>query len=86
MDFRPLGNRVVVEVEAVTTTRTGIIIPGTISEKPLEGTIVAIGTNLEEDINVGDVVTYGKYSGTEIEVDDKKYIIMMVSDIFGIKG
>ena len=86
MNFKPLGNRVVVEVEEVTTTRTGIILPGTLADKPLEGTIVAVGTKLKEDVNVGDLITYGKYSGTEIEVDDIKYLIMSVDDIFGIKS
>ena len=84
MNFRPLGNRVVVKVEDVTTTRTGIILPGS-ADKPLEGVIAAIGTKIKEELEVGNLITYGKYSGTEIEVDDQSYLIMSVDDIFGVK-
>lgn len=84
LNFKPLGNRVVIKPDEVTTTKTGIILPGNTTDKPLRGKIVAIGTNLEEDVSTGDIVTYGKYSGTEIEVDDEKYLLMLTSDIFGI--
>ena len=85
MDFRPLGNRVIVKVEEVTATKTGILLPGS-GEKPLEGIVEAIGTKLKEKIEVGDLIAYGKYSGTEIEIDSVKYLIMSVDDIFGVKG
>ncbi len=85
MDFRPIGDRVLVKSNEITTTRTGIIIPDSTKDKPNEGVVVAIGTKLEEDIKIGDNVVYGKYSGTEVEVDGEKYLIMLTSDIFGIK-
>jgi len=85
MDFRPLGNRVVVEVDDVATTKTGLYIPANVQDKPLEGKVVAVGTKLKEDVKVGDIIAYGKYSGTEIELEGKKYLIMNVDDIFGVK-
>ena len=85
MNFRPLGNRVIVEVDEVTTTKTGIYLPTNAQDKPLEGEVVAVGTKLKEDVKVGDTIAYGKYSGTELEIDSKKYLIMSVDDIFGIK-
>lgn len=85
MDFRPLGNRVVVKVEEITATKSGILLPGS-GEKPLEGAVEAVGTKLKEDVKVGDIIAYGKYSGTEIDIDGTKYLIMSVDDIFGVKG
>lgn len=85
MNFRPLGNRVLVKIENVTTTKTGIILPGNSQDKPLEGEVIAIGTKLKEEISVGDVIAYGKYSGTEIEIEDEQFLIMSVDDVFGVK-
>ncbi len=85
MNFRPLGNRVIVEVAEITATKTGILLPDNMKDKSLEGAIVAVGTKVEEEISIGDVIAYGKYSGTEIEVEGTKYLIMSVDDIFGIK-
>jgi chaperonin GroES len=93
-DFKitPLGDRVIVKPkEAEETTKGGIILPDTVKEKPIEGSIVAVGPGKYEDgkmvemtVKVGDTVLYGKYGGTEITVEDDEYLIMRESDIFGI--
>jgi len=91
--IKPLGDRVIVKAkEAEETTRGGLILPDTAKEKPIEGTIVAIGEGKTTDdgktvkmiVKVGDVVLYGKYSGTEIKIDGDEYLIMRESDIYGI--
>ena len=91
--IKPLGDRVIVKAkEAEETTKGGIILPDTAKEKPIEGTVVAIGAGkvTEEgklvamNVKVGDVVLYGKYSGTEVKIDGDEYLIMRESDIYGI--
>ncbi|MCX6173518.1 MAG: co-chaperone GroES [Ignavibacteriales bacterium] len=91
--IKPLGDRVIVKAkEAEETTKGGIILPDTAKEKPIEGTIVAVGAGkvTEEgklvamNVKVGDVVLYGKYSGTEIKIDGEEYLIMRESDVYGI--
>jgi len=91
--IKPLGDRVIVKPkEAEETTKGGIILPDTSKEKPVEGTIVAIGAGKITDdgkvvamnVKVGDVVLYGKYSGTEVKIDGEEYLIMRESDIYGI--
>ncbi len=91
--IKPLGDRVIVKAkEAEETTKGGIILPDTAKEKPIEGTIVAVGAGkvTEEgklvtmSVKVGDVVLYGKYSGTEIKIDGEEYLIMRESDVYGI--
>ncbi|MCX6170673.1 MAG: co-chaperone GroES [Ignavibacteriales bacterium] len=91
--IKPLGDRVIVKPkEAEETTKGGIILPDTAKEKPVEGSIVAVGAGkvTEEgklvamSLKVGDVVLYGKYSGTEIKIDGDEYLIMRESDIYGI--
>ncbi|MFH0735386.1 MAG: co-chaperone GroES [bacterium] len=91
--IKPLHDRVIVKPsEAEEKTKGGIILPDTVKEKPIEGKVVAIGTGkvteegkvLPLTVKVGDVVLYGKYSGTEIRVDQVDYLIMRESDIFGI--
>ena len=86
--IRPLADRVVIEPkEAETKTAAGRYIPDTAKEKPQQGTVVAAGPGKKDEemeIKVGDVVLYGKYSGTEVTVDDKKYLIMKQSDILAI--
>ena len=85
---RPLADRVVIEPkEAETKTAAGLYIPDTAKEKPQQGTVVAAGPGKKDEemeVKVGDVVLYGKYSGTEVTVDDKKYLIMKQSDILAI--
>ena len=86
--IRPLADRVVIEPkEAETKTAAGLYIPDTAKEKPQQGTVVATGPGKKDEemeVKVGDVVLYGKYSGTEVTVDDKKYLIMKQSDILAI--
>lgn len=91
--IKPLGDRVIVKAkEAEETTKGGIILPDTAKEKPIEGTVVAVGTGkiTEEgklvamSVKVGDAVLYGKYSGTEVKIDGEEYLIMRESDIYGI--
>ena len=86
--IRPLADRVVIEPkEAETKTADGLYIPDTAKEKPQQGTVVAAGPGKKDEemeVKVGDVVLYGKYSGTEVTVDDKKYLIMKQSDILAI--
>lgn len=91
--IKPLADRVIVKPkEAEETTKGGIILPDTAKEKPVEGTIVAVGPGKVTDdgktvamsLKVGDVVLYGKYSGTEVKIDGDEYLIMRESDIYGI--
>ena len=93
--IRPLQDRVLVQrVEAEDMTASGIIIPDTAKEKPQEGKVVAVGsgTRTEDgkivpmDVKVGDLVLFGKWSGTEVKIDGKEYSIMKESDIMGISG
>ena len=93
MKFRPLHDRVLIEVlESEEKTSGGIIIPDTAKEKPHEGKVVAVGSGLKTDdgkvvpmdVKVGDIVLFGKWSGTEVKIDGKEYSIMKESDIMGI--
>jgi chaperonin GroES len=85
---KPLHDRVIVEPAAAEEkTQSGIIIPDTAKEKPQRGTIVAVGSGKKDEpmtVKAGDQVLYGKYSGTEIQIDGKDYLIMRESDIFAI--
>ena len=86
--IKPLADRVVVEPkEAETKTASGLYIPETAKEKPQQGTVIAVGPgtkDVEMEVKVGDVVLYGKYAGTEVSFEDKKYLIMKQSDILAI--
>lgn len=88
LNLTPLADRVVVEPAAAEQkTAGGIIIPDTVKEKPQKGTVVAVGNGKKDEpmtVKVGDAVLYGKYSGTEINVDGKDYLIMKESDIYAI--
>ncbi|MEO9475312.1 MAG: co-chaperone GroES [Cyclobacteriaceae bacterium] len=88
VNFKPLADRVLVEPAAAEEkTASGIIIPDTAKEKPQRGEIVAIGTGTKDEplnVKVGDHVLYGKYSGTEISIEGKEYLIMKENDIYGI--
>lgn len=90
ISFKPLADRVLVEAApAEEKTASGIFIPDTAKEKPLHGTIVAVGNGKKDEpltLKVGDQVIYGQYSGTEITLDGSKYLIMKESDIYGILG
>ena len=88
--FKPLADRVLIEpAPAEQVTASGIIIPDTAKEKPLKGTVVAAGTGKKDEpmtVKVGETVIYGQYSGTEIKIDGKDYLIMREADIYGIIG
>lgn len=87
VSFKPNEDRVLVEPAAAEEkTASGIIIPDTAKEKPQEGSVIAVGGGTTEKpvtVKVGDKILYGKYSGTEITIDGKEYLIMRNSDIFG---
>ena len=86
--IKPLADRVVIEPkEAETKTASGIFIPDTAKEKPQQGTIVAAGPGKKDEpmeVKTGDEVLYGKYAGTEVTVEGKKYLIVIQSDILAI--
>lgn len=88
INIKPLADRVVVEaLPAEEKTKGGIIIPDTAKEKPQEGIVVAVGPGKKDEpttVKVGDRVLYGKYAGTEIQIDGKEYLIMRESDIYAI--
>jgi len=93
MKLKPLGDRVLVErLEVQEQIKGGIIIPDTAKEKPQEGKVIAVGSGkrLESgeikplDVKEGDKILFGKYSGTEIKLEDKEYLIMREDDILGI--
>lgn len=88
INFKPNEDRVLVEpAPAETKTASGIFIPDNAQEKPQKGKVVAVGEGLKDKpvtVKVGDKILYGKYSGTEISIDGKEYLIMRNSDIFGI--
>ncbi len=82
--LEPLGNRVLVQiVEQQDRTKGGIYLPETAKEKPQQARVIAIGEEAEEELNleVGDVVIFPKYSGTEIKVDSEEYLILNADDI-----
>lgn len=88
MKIQPLADRVLIQpAEAEQKTASGIIIPDTAKEKPQRGTVIAVGKGTKDHemtVKVKDNVLYGKYSGTEIELDGTKYLIMKESDIYAI--
>ena len=93
MKFRPLHDRVLIRVlDSEEKTSGGIIIPDTAKEKPQEGEVVAVGPGAKSedgktismDVKVGDIVLFGKWSGTEVKIDGTEYSIMKESDIMGI--
>jgi chaperonin GroES len=86
--IKPLADRVLVEpMEAEEKTASGIYIPDTAKEKPQKGTVVALGPGTKDitmEVKKGDVVLYGKYAGTEINIEGKDYLMMKQSDILAI--
>ena len=86
--IKPLADRVLIEPqEAQTKTASGIFIPDTAKEKPQQGKVVAAGPGKKDEpmeVKPGDVVLYGKYAGTEVTVEEKKYLIVKQSDILAI--
>ena len=93
MKFRPLHDRVVVRrIESDAKTAGGIIIPDTAKEKPQEGEIIAVGPGARDetgkliplDVKPGDLILFGKWSGTEVKIDGQEYLIMKESDVMGV--
>ena len=93
MKFRPLHDRVVIErIDAEAKTAGGIIIPDTAQKKPQQGKIIAVGPGGRDesgklipiDVKVGNRILFGKWSGTEVKIDDVEYLIMKESDIMGV--
>ena len=93
MKFRPLQDRVLIRrIEQEEKTRGGIIIPDTAKEKPMEGEVVAVGPGARGedgklhplDVKVGDKVLFGKWSGTEIKIDNEDFVVMKESDVMGV--
>ncbi len=93
MKLKPLADRVVIKPEvADEKTKGGIILPDTAKEKPVIGTVIAVGPGKRTDdgkiqpldVKVGDKVLYGKYSGTEVTIDGEEYLIMRETDLFAI--
>ncbi len=93
--LRPLADRVIVkQSEAETKTATGILLPDTAKEKPTRGKVISVGPGrlsdkgkpMEVGVRAGDTVIYGKYSGTDVEVEGEKFVILRESDILGVVG
>lgn len=93
MSFRPLHDRICVEpIEQEEKTSGGIIIPDTAKEKPMQGRVLAVGPGSKNDegkvvpldVKVGDTVVYGRWSGTEVSIDEKTVLIMRETDVMGI--
>ncbi len=95
MNFQPLHDRVLVErLEEENKTKSGIIIPDTAKEKPMEGEVIAVGNGardedgkfIKPEVSVGDTVLFGKWNGTEIKMDGEELVIMKENEIMGILG
>lgn len=88
MNIKPLADRVLIEpVAAEEVTMSGIIIPDSAKEKPLRGKVLAVGCGTKDEemiLKEGDTVLYGKYAGTEIEMDGIKYLMMRQADVLAI--
>jgi chaperonin GroES len=88
VSLKPLADRVLVQpADAEEKTKGGIIIPDTAKEKPQKGKVIAVGTGKKDEpmtVKTGDTVLYGKYAGTEINIEGQDYLIMRESDIFAV--
>lgn len=88
MNIKPLADRVLIKpAPAEEKTAGGIIIPDTAKEKPLQGKVLAVGNGTKDEemvLKAGDTVLYGKYAGTEVELDGEKYLIMRQSDVLAV--
>ncbi len=84
MNFEPLGKRVLVSrTEEAKTTASGIIIPDNATEKPSQGSVVAVSSEVES-VKVNDTVVFGKYAGNELKLDGESYLVIDVDDLLGI--
>ena len=92
MNIKPLGENLIVKVfEAEPVSKGGIVLPDAAKEKPQEGEVIAVGSGhivegkrIPLEIKVGDKVIFSKYGGTEIKIEDEKYLVMRESDIYAI--
>jgi chaperonin GroES len=93
MNLKPLGDRLIVEpIEQEEMTASGIVLPETAKEKPMQGKVLAVGpgarkddgSRAELDVSVNDTVLYAKYAGTEVKIDNKKYLILKETDILAV--
>ena len=93
MNLKPLGDRLIVSpIEQDEMTASGIVLPETAKEKPMQGEVVAAGpgarkddgSRAEMDVKKGDTVLYAKYAGTEVKIDGKKYLILKETDVLAI--
>ena len=88
MNIKPLADRVLIKAApAEEKTAGGIITPDTAKEKPLQGEVLAVGNGTKDEemvLKAGDTVLYGKYAGTEVELDGEKYLIMRQSDVLAV--
>src|SRR6201992_3784319 len=91
--LKPLADRVIVkQSEAETKTKSGILLPDSAKEKPTRGKVISVGPGKLDDkgkpmelgVRVGDTIYYGKYSGTDVQVDSEKFVILRESDILGV--
>ncbi|MFQ3307400.1 MAG: chaperonin GroES [Candidatus Midichloriaceae bacterium] len=93
MNFQPLHDRILVErLDQESKTKSGIIIPDTAKEKPMEGMVIAVGSGTKDtegkitalDVKAGDKILFAKWGGTEVKLNNKEYLIMKESDVLGI--
>ena len=93
MNFRPLHDRILIKrIEEKETVKGGIIIPDTAKEKPQEGEVIAVGNGKKTedgkvvplDVKAGDRILFGKYSGTEIKIDNEEYLILKEEEVLGV--
>ena len=93
MNLKPLGDRLIVEpIEQEEMTASGIVIPETAKEKPMQGKVLAVGPGARQedgsriamDVSTGDTVLYAKYAGTEVKIDGKEFLMMREDDILGV--
>jgi len=93
MNLKPLGDRLIIEpIEQEEMTSSGIVLPETAKEKPMQGKVLAVGpgarkedgSRIAMDVSKGDTVLYAKYAGTEVKLDNKKYLILKETDVLAI--
>ena len=92
MNIKPLGDRIIIRViENEETTKSGIVLPGTAKEKPMQGEVLAVGSGemvdgkkIPLELKVGDRVIYSKYAGTEVKMDGSEYLIVRQSDVLAV--
>jgi chaperonin GroES len=92
MNIKPLGDRVVIKaIESQETTKSGIVLPGSAKEKPMQGEVLAVGSGeliegvrVPLELKVGDKIIYSKYAGTEVKIDENEYLILRQNDVLAI--